>query len=177
MTVTTAIKTDLRLEILRILRQDINYQVQAGDGGDIIQPTSVLYQKTRLQKSRSFEQANQQLDYPGIIVCDPRRTVISQTEGTNERDLWHYNWMIQIVDKDLWNDEDRIATWERWVEQIVSALIYTQINEVVQLPKGQIQFTFATPVNDIDESEWIRDSQFITGIEVEVGVLQPRGIS
>lgn len=176
MSAVTAIKTDLRRELLRILKEDINYKVQENDGGDIIEPTAIMYQKTRLQKSRSFEQSNQNVDYPGLILCDPKRGATREDGGTNERDLWVYDFMIQLVDKDMWDDELRSATWDKWAEQIVSAIQYSQMNSAVTLPKGQIWWAAATEVSHIDETSWVRDAQFINGIEVNIKVLQPRGI-
>lgn len=177
MTAVPAIKTDLRRELVRALQQDIVFQVQAGDDGDIVKMESIVFQKTRLQRNREFEKSNQELDFPAIVVCEPIRDSVLPTEWTMGADLWHYRYLIQISDKaDLWAAEDRIATWEKWTEQIISYLQFSCLNEIVQLPKGQIVAATATPVQAIDETMWIKDSQFISGIDVEVRVAQPRGL-
>lgn len=176
MAATTSIKTDLLNELLRMLREDINYEVQGGDGGEILNRDAILWQKTRLQKSRSFERANQTVDYPGLLVCDPNRGATLEEGGTNERDLWVYNFMIQLVDRDLWEHEGRVETWRRWIEQIIAAIMFSQLNNVVVLPKGQVWWAAATAVSDIDETSWVKDAQFISGVDVKITVLQPRGI-
>ena len=176
MAASTAICTDLRREILRILQEDITYQVQDDDGGSSPELTSITFQKTRLQKSRRYEEVNQTLDYPAIILCEPLSLFVREEGGTNEEDLWRYRWLVQIVDKDLWEEEGRIATWEKWREQIVSALMFSNLNSVVERPKGEIWWSNASPISDLDESTWIKDAQFISGIEISVKVLQPRGI-
>lgn len=177
MTAVTAIKTDLRNEILRILRSDITYQVQDADvAGSTILATSIVFQKVRLQVSRSFEMANQMMDLPGLLVCQPLRTTVPPAEGVNERDWWHYHWLVQLIDNDLWDNDDRIGTWDKWMEQIMSAFMFSCLNGVVTLPKGQVICSTATGVQDVDERRWVRDGRFISGVEIEVRVQQPRGI-
>ena len=172
----TSIKSDLRNEIIRILQEDINYQVQDGDGGTNLLPAAIVYRPTRAKQSRSFEVSQQLMDMPGIIVTEPSKTLVERENGTVNQDLWHYRWMIQLVDKDLWASPGRIATWQKWTEQIMSAFNYSGMNGVVVYPKGEIWWCNATQTDDIDEKAWIQDGNYITGVELEVKVLQPRGI-
>jgi len=173
----TAIKTDIRDEILRILKEDLTYQVQDGDDGRIIDPDFIKYQPTRVQKNRDFVQTNQLTDVPGLLLSEPLMTTVDESGGTNERDLWHYRWMIQLLDEPLWDTPSRIATWDKWIEQVCSALQFNCLGGVVTLPKGQVWWAKATPVQDIDENMWVRSSMFVMGVQVEVKVLQPRGIT
>jgi hypothetical protein len=85
--------------------------------------------------------------------------------------------LVQLVDSDLWSQSDRLATWDRWIEQILSAFMFNGLNGVIALPKGQVMTTTAIEIQDIDERRWIRDSKFIAGVEITVRVLQPRGIT
>lgn len=172
----TAIKTDIRNEILRILKEDINYQVQDGDGGKTIVPTAIIYQPTRAQKNREFTKSNQLTDVPGLLLCEPMRTQVDEPGGTNERDLWHYRWLVQLIDNPNWEQPGRIATWDKWNEQVMSAFMFAIFDGVVTLPKGQVWWSRASGLNDIDENIWVRDGKFISGVEIEVKVLQPRGI-
>jgi len=177
MAFVTAIRTDLREEILRILREDITFEVAPGDVNVTIVPKSIVYQKTQAQINRSDYQSNQMTDVPGLLLCNPKSTDFSETDGTNERDVWTYHWLIQLIDVDLWNDLDRQDTWERWIEQIMSAFEFNCLQDTVVLPKGQVKFACATAVRDIDERRWVRDDKFISGIEIRIQVLQPRGIN
>ena len=172
-----AIKTAVRAEIMRALREDINYQVQDGDGGTTLKPTAIIWRYTRAQKDRPFARAQQLMDVPGLVVSEPFRVMTDTVNATNERDLWHYNFMIQLVDNDLWEYAGRIATWDKWMEQIVSAFHYSSLpNAAVTLPAGQIWWATATEVQSVDETVWVKEGKFITGIELEVRVSQPRGV-
>lgn len=171
----TAIKDDLRNELLRILKEDINYQVQDGDGGNNLVPDAIVYRPTKAKQSRSFEVSQQLMDMPGIIVTEPSSTLVERENGTVNQDLWHYFWLLQLVDKDLWESPGRIATWQKWTEQIISILNFSGLNGVVMYPKGEIWWCNATQADDIDEKSWIKDGNFISGIELEIKVLQPRG--
>jgi len=171
----TAIETDLQNELLRVLKEDIDYKVQDGDEGDVIVADAISYKRTPAAKNRSFEQSNQLQDVPGLIVSQPFHGIVDEGGGTNERDLWHYMWLIQLIDADLWDAPGRLATWAKWVEQIVSSMMFNCFSAVVQLPKGQIWWSRATPVDDVDENIWVKDAKFIRGIMVEIKVLQPRG--
>lgn len=170
-----AIKSTLRDEILRILQQDIVYQVQDGDVGQPIKPTSVAYRKTRVQVSRPFELKNQNTDMPGLVVSESLMTGLRQTGGTNERDVWPYEWLIQLIDQDLFDNVGRIATWDKWIEQIMSVFQFSQMNGVVVPPTGQVKCATAIEVKDIDEKKWVREGNFIAGIQLTIEMLQPRG--
>lgn len=171
-----AIGTTMLNEILRILREDIPFQVQDGDDETELLSDNVIYQPTRVQKQRPINKMEQLIDFPGLVVSEPLRTSVLTTGGTNERDEWHYLWLVQLIDQDLWENPGRIATWRKWVEQIMSAFMFTCLNGVLTPPTGQVKFTSATEVQNIDESMWIRHGNFIVGIEIEVQILQPRGI-
>lgn len=176
MSAVPAINTTLRREIMRILQRDITWQVQAGDTGDTIAASSVIYQKTRAQANRQFIKSNQLTDLPGIIVCEPFHIPLVPSEGTNELDLWHYMWLLQLIDKDLWDNDERIATWDKWVEQMISAFNFNSMGGVITLPTGQVQTATSTGLSDIDERMWIKSSSFVSGVQVTISVLQPRGI-
>lgn len=176
MTAVAGIKTLLRNEIVRVLQQDIPFQVQASDINANILPAAVVIQKTRAQRNRQDIQENQLMDLPGLIVCSPLRTPVPPTEGTNERDWWHYFFLIQLVDRDLWSNTDRLGTWDKWVEQIISAFMFKCFDTVVTLPAAQTITTCASGVQDIDETRWVREDTFISGVTLEIRMMQPRGI-
>lgn len=173
---TTSIKTDLRNYIVWVLQNQITWEVQDTDKYKTIVPSAIVVQKTRAQINRKDLQTNQLTDVPGLLICNPFRTAIPPEAGTNERDLWTYLFLVQLVDSDLWSQSDRLATWDRWIEQILSAFMFNGLNGVISLPKGQVMTTTAIEIQDIDERRWIRDSKFIAGVEITVRVLQPRGI-
>ena len=176
MSSTLAIKTILRREIMRILQEDLTFSVLGEDSGKPISPKNVIFQKTRVQRSRSHEKANQLLDLPALVISSAIASTTLETGGTNNNDLWVYRWLVQLLDKDFWSQENRIATWEKWGEQIVSYFMFAGMNGVVTLPQGEIWWSNATEVEGVDEKSWIAESDFIKGWEITVKVLQPRGI-
>lgn len=176
MAFVSAIKTDVRNEIIRILQQDIPYQTDPNDLGAPIDPSAIVFQKTRVTKNREDVQENQLTDMPGLIVSHPLRTMIPPDEGEVGRDLWHYYWLVQLVDKDDWSDSDRENSWNKWLEQICSMFMFHCLNGVVQLPQGMVQCVVAHIVQDIDETRWVKEGNFIAGIELHVRVRQPRGV-
>lgn len=171
-----AIITQLRDEIVRTLQDDIEFICAPTDINKPILPSSVILQKIQAQRGREYAEQNQMMDVPGLIVCDPFRTPIPPDQGTNERDVWYYHFLIQLVDVDLWSDTDRRESWDRWLEQIMEAFMFNQLNSVIALPRGQVKCSTASRIQDIDQSRWVRDGKFIAGIEIEVQVLQPRGL-
>lgn len=172
----TAIKTDIRNEILRSLQSDITFLCSPNDANAPILPTSIIRQKIRAQPGREDSYENQMMDMPGLILCSPKRLSLPVNGGQNNQDLWIYTWMVQLVDRDLWDSTDRLDSWEKWVEQIISAFHFNQMNTVIPISKGNLLCSTATGVSDIDQNQWIREGNFIAGVEIEAQVLQPRGI-
>lgn len=163
-------------ELLRIMREDINYQVQDGDNGVTLKPTAIVWKPTRVQKNRSYEQSNQLSDFPGIILSNPRMSPTLTTGGTMNNDETHYVWLAQLIDNDLWEDAYRIATWSKWIQQIRDILMFSCLNGVVPPTSGRVKYTSASVVSDIDENVWVRDGNFVEGLLIEVQTLEPRGV-
>ena len=172
----TAVKTDLRNEILRTLRQDIVFQCSPNDQNAPISASAIILQKTDAQINREDVISNQLTDLPGLLLCSPRKMEVPSNSGLNNKDTWIYNWMIQLIDADLWSNTDRLDSWERWIEQIISAFNFNQMNSVIPLTKGDVLCSFASGVHDVDQSMWVRDGKFVSGVHIEVQVLQKRGI-
>lgn len=170
-----AIRTALRNEILRTLRKDITFLCSPNDRNRPIVEGAIIQQKVRAQQGREFERQQQMIDIPGLLVCEPFRTPIPPNEGTNERDVWYYHFLVQLIDADLWSNTDRRESWDRWQEQILEAFMFNPL-DVIAIPRGQVKCSTVSIIQDIDESRWIRDGKFISGIEIEVQVLQPRGL-
>lgn len=173
---TAAIKTDLRNEIRRVLRDVIEWAVQPDDTGNTLTAVAINYEKVSAKSNRSNERANQMMDFPGLIISSPRRTVIPPNEGDNERDMWHYQFLIQLVDMDQWDTENRVATWEKWIEQIVSYFNFHCFGMEELAQKTVFALATAEEVQDVDEKMWSRHSQFIAGVLIQVRVLQHRGV-
>ena len=176
MAFVTAIKTDVRNEIIRILQQDIVFLVSPNDVNLTIAPTAVVFQKSRAQINRLDVQENQLTDMPGLIVSQPKRMGIPLGEGEVAHDWWQYHYLIQLVDRDMWDSDDRIQSWDKWIEQIASKFMDPcALGNAFSLPKGQLMIGFVAVIEDVDQVRWVRESNFIMGVEVEVIVSQVRG--
>ena len=176
MAFVTAIKTDLRNEILRTLQQDITYLCSPNDVNAPILPTSITEQKIRAQPGREDSYENQLMDMPGLVVSEPMADGIQVDGGQNNSDLWVYRWMVQLVDRDLWDSTDRKDSWDKWIEQIGSAFSFNSMNSVIPISKGNVKCSFTRRMLSIDTNQWIKEGNFIQGVEIEVQVLQGRGI-
>ena len=173
---SSAIKTDLRNEVVRVLKGVLTFEVQPDDTGRTIVEDAVQFQKVNAKTGRSNEKTNQMMDFPGLLVSAPRRTVIPPSEGDNERDLWHYQILIQLVDMDQWDVENRVASWDKWIEQIASYFNFQCFGMEELATKTVFALCTANEVSDIDEKMWVKHSEFIAGIMLEVRVLQHRGV-
>ena len=179
MPTTPAIKTILRNTIIADL-QAITWQVQDGDTGDIIQPTSIVFQKTKAQISREFDQNNALNDMPGLLISEPFRTDVPVSEGTIGTDWWTYEFLVQLLDTDDWDPDDRQATWEKWIQQIISAFRWNTTTfdtaiSAISTSIGKLISVVATGVSDVDQSRWVKTGNFIAGVLVTIRVSQPYG--
>jgi hypothetical protein len=173
---TLAISTDIREEIISLLQNRVvfPFQVQDGDHGSPIVPSAVIYHKTTAQNKREDYPDNTEVDTPGLLVSETRSTLMNPPEGDNERDLWHYFILVQLVDTDLWDNADRVRTWDKWIEQIASYFNFWCPTTVA--PPHAQGFATASPVSQIDQNRWVRSANFIMGVEIHVRLLQPRGV-
>jgi len=173
---TFAIATDVREEIIGILkdRTVMTFQVQDGDQGKPLEPTAIVFRKTTAKVKREGYEDNSELDTPGLVVSETRSTDMPPSQGDNERDLWHYFVLIQLIDSDVWDNQDRIRTWDKWIEQIASYFNFW-CPQAVQIPFAQ-GFATASPVEEIDQKRWVKAANFIAGVEIHIRMLQPRGI-
>lgn len=169
-----AVKTYLRREILRTLKEDVSFVVVEGDTGKPISPAAIKLQKTSARKNRSNELSNQFAEYPGLILSSPRTTNLPPSEGDNARDLWVYRWVVQLIDRDGWDQENRLASWERWIEQVVSQLNFNPLCNAIPAGVAFNIVTNCTIVDDIDERQWLKDSEFVSGVLIEVRAQQTR---
>ena len=175
---TTAIKTDIRDEVLRALKDALVFAVQPDDTGETISEDAIVIQKTSTKADRSHAKSGQLQDYPGLIVSMPRQTAIPPGEGENNSDMWHYQTLIQLIDRDLWDVENRLATWDKWVEQIASYFNFNDLTagSVDLASKVTWALCTARQVTDIDEKAWVKHSNFIAGVLLETQCLQHRGV-
>lgn len=176
MAFVSAIKTDVRNEIIRILQQDIVFLTSLNDVAATIAPTAILFQKDKIQINRADVQENQLTDMPGLIISQPKRMEIPLNEGEVAHDWWHYHYLIQLIDRDMWDSDDRIQSWDKWIEQIASKFMDPcAIGNAVSLPKGQLMIGLVAVIEEIDQVRWVREGNFIMGVEVQVIVSQVRG--
>lgn len=173
MAVELAAKTKLRNEILRIMREDLVFEVIDGDSGVGVDPNNIHIHKE--VRNRAFESNRQFEEYPSIAIVASTQTQISPDAGESDSDLWIHQWLIQILDADLWDNDNRIATWEKWQEQIASKFHYYSFDDILQWPAGCVKRSLAQPVDDIDEKLWVRHGKFVMGIVITVETLQSRG--
>ena len=175
---STAIKTDIRDEVLRALKVALAFAVQPDDTGETISREAIVTQKVNAKMSRSHEKTNQLADFPGLIVSMPRQTVIPPGDGENNSDMWHYQVLIQLLDRDLWDIENRVASWDKWIEQIASYFNFNDLTAGSSDLASKVTWALCTArqVSDIDEKMWIKSSGFIAGVMLEIQVLQHRGV-
>lgn len=170
------IATSIRNEIIRILQHDIVFQAQPNDVPVTIQPNAVVFSKTRAQFNRPGQEANQNLDLPGILVSRPLPTTINPNEWTYNRDLWRRSFVVQIVDKDEWNNPDREDSMDKWEEQVISAFMFSCLEKATFATDPFWVLTTASGSRDLDERRWVKDGLIITDIIVEVRASADRGI-
>jgi hypothetical protein len=170
---STAIKTDIRDEVLRALKVAMAFAVQPDDTGETISEYAIVIQKVNAKVG-----TNQLADFPGLIVSMPRQTVIPPGDGENNSDMWHYQVLIQLLDRDLWDIENRVASWDKWIEQIASYFNFNDLTAGSSDLASKVTWALCTArqVSDIDEKMWIKSSEFIAGVMLEVQVLQHRGV-
>lgn len=170
---STAIKTDIRDEVLRALKVAMAFSVQPDDTGETISEYAIVIQKVNAKVG-----TNQLADFPGLIVSMPRQTVIPPGDGENNSDMWHYQVLIQLLDRDLWDIENRVASWDKWIEQIASYFNFNDLTAGSSDLASKVTWALCTArqVSDIDEKMWIKSSEFIAGVMLEVQVLQHRGV-
>ena len=169
-----AVKTILRREIIRILQEEIEFYVTEGDTGETITSETVFFQKTT--KSRSFESTRQLADFPCLLVEGSSGTEISVPLGENSRDIWTHKFLVQILDKDMWDNENRQATWDKWQEQIASYFHFHQFDGLLYESQGCSVNCSAIPTDDIDEKLWVTHGMFVMGVIISVDVVQLRGL-
>ena len=175
---STAIKTEIRDEVLRALKDALVFAVQPDDTGSTIREDAIIIQKTGAKANRSHAKSDQMVDFPGLLVSMPRQTVIPPGEGENNRDMWHYQVMIQLIDMDQWDVENRVASWDKWIEQIASYFNYNDLTGGSADLASKVTWALCTArsVSDIDEKVWAKSSEFIAGVMLEIQVLQHRGV-
>jgi hypothetical protein len=162
--------TIIRNQIITILK-GMTFDTQPGDLPVTIQQNAVIFRKTRAQKSRPGQTSLQNLDLPAIIVSKPGRTHVNPAEWTNEADLWHRSFLVQIVDRDESNNADRQDTWDKWIDQIIAAFQFNEFPNAVYPFTPTWVLATASGEGDIDEGAWIlKEGVFISQVMIDVRV-------
>lgn len=147
-------------EILRILREEIDWTPEPGDKTKAIAPQAVVYRK--IAGERDVNEGRTMEIIPGIFVSCPHTEGIPENAGENAHDEYRWRFLIQVVDSDNYGPADNIATYFLWQEKICRKLHFKCLQNVDAFKS----MTYAAAVNVVDEKYWKKEELFKTGVEV-----------
>lgn len=157
------------------LQNDLTFTAQGTDSVSDIANEAIVIRKvaTRQRSNESYERDELR---PGIIISPAMKVRRPPEQGTNERDYVYYDLLIQIVDGDGFHDEENLRSYLKWQEQIAK-YFNAQPILAAQNDEGCVTIAHAYETDVVDESIFVREDDFVGGVQVEFLSVEPRGVT
>lgn len=163
-----AVRKQVLDEIIRILREEISWEVEPGDMTTAIPPDSIFFRKISTERDINKSQTLDPI--PSVRISMPFSEPIPESAGENAHDEYQWRFLAQITDSDNWSVQDNIATYLLWQEKICRKLNFKCLDNV----DAFMSLSTAAIVDVVDERYWIRESNFKAGVQIVVRVWMTR---
>lgn len=152
-------------EILRVLQEDMTFDVAAEDEGKChpITKEHIVFRKVS-EAERDIDTGKPFELIPGIIVSVPLTEPFDPRAGTNAHDEYRWSFLIQILDRDNWEQTRNIATYFLWQEMIAFRFQFMCVQNLD--PSVLHCLANAMSVNVVDERYWIKNKAFKAGVQI-----------
>jgi hypothetical protein len=158
-------------EILRSLKQDVSFVPEPGDKCSPILPDSIVFRKVSVKLTSQNQGFTFEPVFPGIIVSTPFSEPFDPTKGEVAHDEYVYHFLIQIIDSDNREPEADIQSYWKWQEQVRRLFQFNCMSNV----DAPHVLSKSVNVDVVDETQWVRDENFVCGVHVAVQVWYTRG--
>lgn len=161
-------------EMLRVLKNDVRFEPQGGDDIPPVKPGSVIFRRLPAPGQGVYQPIKLE-ESPCIVVTGPKIR-IPPNEGENNSDDWYFDWLIQICTTSMGNaGKNQASIWD-WQERIADQFNYFWLNDVINDGRGCVREGIATLIDDVDEKQWARATNFAAGVMVTTIVRKKRRV-
>lgn len=164
-----AVRKQVLDEILRVMQNDLAFNVQDSDSCRAIEPKNIRFRKVSVA-DRDINKGKVLEGLPGIFVSCPLNEPFGPGLGTNEEDEYRWGFLAQIVDKDHFDQTSNAGTYFQWQEQLCQKFQFHPLDNVDSVHA----FTNAMSVDVVDEKYWLKEEAFKAGVLILARVWMTR---
>jgi hypothetical protein len=148
-------------EILRVLKEDVVFNVAPDDSCKPIPPQNIEFQKVSIAE-RDIDTGRALERFPMIIVSVPFEEPFNPNAATNAHDEYRWSFLCQIIDRDNHEKTRSIDTYWTWQETISQRFQFMCMQNV----DAQHCIANAMSVDTVDERYWIKQKNFKAGVQI-----------